>query len=392
MPLQILSPDPAIHRLSVAQLVNMQWERLAARLRDPHHDWPASRIGVIEDRIVTLWAVFDLTIRIGVARVRSAGVDCVVTDPAYRRRGYMTMTAQAAMTAMPSNGYALSLLNGIPGFYERFGYVNVWPQRHYVVETVHLPAERPPYALDEFAPAHRDELAALYNAENEDNAGTAVRPTYRTFKYPGLYSGYLWQDGDGKPLGYVVADHEPANEKRTVFTCVDMAGEPEQILRLTGLLARQKNYERVCFERLHPNSRLARHLRRRTCLVETRYAASGDFMAAVVDLSALLTQLAPELSRRLAASPLAGWSGELKLSLANQTSVLSIGASRVSVRPSCVTPHEARGDTAMARLIMGADSPEDLVETAEIKTSGDALALLHVLFPARQLQIASVDL
>lgn len=388
----ISTPDPKEHRIKISDLINSQWHRMAGRTRDPNHQWTVSRMGVADDKIVTFWGVWDITLRIGTAQVKTGGVDAVVTHADYRRRGYMRQTADAAIASMRENGYVLSLLNGIDDFYEMFGYAPAWPKHCITVSVDELPAERPPYLLDEFVPSFREDLAALYNAESALLTGTAIRPTYRTFKWPGQYTGYLWNDDNGTPLGYIIGDYEPADEENTTFTCVDAAGDPEQIMRLLGVITRSRGYKEVAFDRLHPRSRLARYLRRRNCTVESVYRSSGNCMAAVIDFNGLMTQLAPELTRRLAQSPMSDWAGHMHLRYNDSRITLAVKNGEVRVGEYEETPHGISGGRELVQLFLGRDDPMEIVEAADIELSGDAERLIQVLFPAQDPQIAAVDL
>ena len=49
-----------------------------------HLDWDISRIGLIGGRIVIYWGVYDLQMRIGTARVRTAGINLPITYPGQR--------------------------------------------------------------------------------------------------------------------------------------------------------------------------------------------------------------------------------------------------------------------------------------------------------------------
>jgi len=66
-----------------------------------------------------------------------------------------------------------------------------------------LPDEEPGVELQPFTLEYSEELAALYNRENEGVTGSAVRPTYRQGKAPGTDRGWYWIDADGCIAGFV---------------------------------------------------------------------------------------------------------------------------------------------------------------------------------------------
>jgi predicted acetyltransferase len=390
--LHICSPDPKIHRLEISTLINHQWDRMASRIRDPNHQWEISRMGTVDETIVSFWGVWDITLRIGLAQIPTGGVDAVVTHPDYRLRGYMRQIGKAILASMRERGYALSILNGTDDFFEKFGYVSAWPRQHYILPVDQLPSKRPSYILEEFVPTFREDLVDLYNVENTMLTGTAIRPTFRTFKWPGEYTGYLWKDNTGHTLGYLIGSYQPADETQTSFMCVDAAGDPEQIMMLLGILTRQKGYKDVVFDRWPYRSRLARYLRHQNCTMKTAYKSSGDCMVAIMNFGALMTQLTDELTRRLVHSHLADWSGDLLIQYNHDRVLLMIHNGEVKVGPEGDSAHRIKGGDKITQLIVGKEDPMEIVEQGEIEITGDARLLIKVLFPPQHPQIAAVDL
>ncbi len=357
---------------------------------ESHCDWNTSRIGLIDDMIVTTWGVFEITLRIGISRLKVAGVDCVHTRPGYRKLGLMGKTAASSLEAKYSNGYDLSLLNGIENFYEKYCYVPAWPQYEFYIKVQELPHRRQCLRLDEFVPAHREDLAQIYNRQNGELTGTAVRPTYRGFKWPGEYQGYLWMGSQGNPAGYVIGRF-----KCLTTTCteiVDAAGKPEQILLALATLAEMHKFELVFFLRLPFNSSLARTLRSLNSHVTVIYKKTGGCMVRIVNLKSLLEKLSPELSRRIGHSHLSRWIGDLSISNGHEEVTLSINRSRVSLRWPRESRHSIQGGGEIAQLIVGTESAETILKASGSRLTGDANELANVLFPAQQPQISAVDL
>ena len=59
-----------------------------------HYDWNASQIGMIKDRIVTHFGIWNYQSRIGNDSVKTGGIGVVCTDMRYRKRGYMAATTR----------------------------------------------------------------------------------------------------------------------------------------------------------------------------------------------------------------------------------------------------------------------------------------------------------
>ena len=197
------APDPQQHATALFALLDSEWpgsgdEARNGRVLHSHYDWQASRIGMLGDQLVTHYGVYDIQMRIGMASLRTAGVNLVVTQPQQRGRGLMTATAQASLAAMHTAGYDLSLVcNATEGFYGRLGYLFAWPEHDFLIDVAHLPSEASDVALVAVQPSQRADFAALYNRDHAQITGTAVRPTFARGKHPGNRRGVCWHDQQG---------------------------------------------------------------------------------------------------------------------------------------------------------------------------------------------------
>lgn len=391
----IVAPGKRKHAEQIFDLVALQWRddlkqhAREGRINHSHYDWRTSRVAIAEGRVVAHFGVYNLTMRIGTARVATAGVNLVVTDPDFRKRGLMPSTIRASLEAMRKNGYALSIVcNAIANYYPRFGYVSAWPECDVEVRTRDLPHDPPGFRLHKFTPRHRPELARLYNAENSTLTGTVMRPTFLRTKEPGDLYGYTW-GVEGVIQGYVMYDI--TSNGRAVWH-YDSAGDPGERLKVLSLIARREGCEEVRFSRLHPDSTLARKIRTFNSTTEETYRPTGGWMVRIINLRSLFVKLVGELSRRLECSHLARWSGDLLISTDNEQVRLSIDRSRVDILPTGEAEHAIRGGEAIARLVLGSGEPDELVQAHNMELTGDALQLAHVLFPAQHPQMGNADL
>lgn len=393
--LTVVAPDPTRHAEAIYGLIDLEWPGTGEHCREgriahSHYDWGASRIGVLGGEVVTHFGVYELVLRVGVARVRTGGVNLVLTHPEHRGRGLMTETTRAALRAMREGSYHISVLcNATEGYYGRFGYVPVWPETRYTARVEDLPAGLPEVRARPFEPGHREDLAALYNRLNETLTGTAVRPTYRRTKEPGGLRGSLWSGPDGEVGGYVVYDLAP---EAGLLWLDDSAGGVEERLRVLRVLAGEHGCERLVLSRIPREDPLCRELRALGCTVEERYSGTGGWMARVLDLGSLLRALAPELERRLSRSSLAGWHGELALATEDEEAVLGIEGGRVRVLGGGSGRHSVRGGTALVRLLLGSSSVRETVEGWRVELRGDASQLVEALFPAQHPALSNADL
>ena len=387
--LAIIAPSKRKHAEAIYDLTGKSFSRerylrwletcRKAYIGRSHYDWGASRIGLVGERIVTHWGVWDYQMRIGSARVRVGGIGAVTTHGEFRKRGLMAKTAQISLSAMRQAGYDMSVLFGIKEFYHRVGYVLAWPETSYVVSTSKLPAEPAGVTVRRFALRARPDIDAIYNRANAALTGTAVRPTFLR-KHVEHWQGYLWKDKRGRARGYLIV-----GERHRKFRHIESGGKPEVVLRVLGRLARRRGAAEVHLSSIHYDSELARWLRSGDCRLEMTFQNSGGPMVRMVNLRSTLAKMAGELSQRLKHSQLASWRGELLIADPRDRVTLEINRSHVRVidpiRRGRRPKHVIRGGDEIAQLLIGTNPPAEVVEAGRIRLSGQARSLIGALFP-----------
>ena len=347
------------------------------------YDWEASRIGVVDGEIATHFGVWDYRMRIGGSLVRLAAIGAVATHEPHRKKGLMDRTARDCVDAMSEAGYDMSLLFGIPGFYQRFGYVCAFSQIRTTLKTKEVKAldRAVPYEAVE-GPAGdlvSGELAKLSNRDNEGVTGTFLRPTYRTNRMPEKFTVYRFAGG------YVVGGADGST-----WQVADCAGDPETVVEVARLRATAEVCPEIDFVFLPPRSRLGEHLQTLTHRrIANRHAEGGPMMK-IVNLRRAFEKIAPELGRRLGASPLRSYRGRLAVEGDAQRIVLGIDDGRVEVAADAGDGARMRPDgtvaagAGLARLVIGDGDPMRVCRQSGIGLSGDARDLLPVLFPDQE--------
>lgn len=396
--MKILAPDPKLHREELFDLASKVFPHpnyfaFQGYLRNGYvdgsrYDWKASRIGILDGRIVTHFGVWDYQMRVGRSRLRTAGVGLVATHGEYRNRGLMARTVAGAIPAMREAGYDLSVLFGIGNFYHRFGYTRAWSLPHYFLEAKELPQDGPRGKVFDLPCEPTPALDRLYNRCFATTTGTAVRPFYRTR----TFGGYLrrkcrgWGPSRKRLSGYVLYEIEASRLK-----CVEAVGDPEATLRVLGRLARESACSEVQFITLPYNSALARRLRRGNSRFELHHRRSGEAMARTIDLARTLENLSGELTRRLGTSPMAAWSGELLVANREESALLSVRQGRIGVNAGGRSRHAICGGDEITQLLLGTDDPQEIATEFQMRLSGDVKKLLPVLFPNHHPVLHSAD-
>ena len=394
----VIAPDKRQHHDAIVDLISKVFSQegyftfrgfcTGVYIDHSHYDWNASRIGVIDQQVVTHYGVWNYEMRIGAAHVQTGGIGVVATHGDYRKRGLMAQTVHASLAAMRARGYDMTVLFGIDNFYHKFGYVRGWPETVYQVNVADLPAAVPTVRARKSTPRSRSDLDARYNREYAATTGTAVRPTYQRYGFfcHTALQGYQWSDADGRLDGYVLFFH-----KGSYLSCIEAAGEVEQILRILAQQARRQGCQQVEFRTIPEQSALCKRLRQGNCRQISDYRRCGAAMISLLNLPAAMQKLAGELSRRLQASPLADWRGDLLIANEQDTVTLAIAHGQIAVTTPRETPHAIRGGHDIARLLLGTDAPESIANEAGITLLGDAFHLLGALFPQQYPTLSFYD-
>lgn len=349
---------------------------------DPEcYDAAVSRVGEIDGELVTHCGIWREELRTGTGSLRVAGVGAVATAAHYRRQGHMAATAHAAMAAVAAADYDAALLFGIDRFYERFGFGPAWPRTDWQIETGELPQWAAPAGLALGDPAESPADARRVNRTLAGLAGTAVRPTFRRYRF-GPVERWRWGP-PARPRGHVVTV-----VRSGALWVHDQAGPPAEVLAAIAHLARAKEQARIRLHGLHVRSALAARLRATTAELTLGYAASGGAMLALVSVERVAQRLAGEWEGRLADSALAGWSGRLRLTDGRTAAWLAIDAGRIAVEAAEGRRSSRRGANAiegpaLGRAVFGALPVAELVATGQLRCRGDGWRLAEVLFPPR---------
>jgi predicted N-acetyltransferase YhbS len=394
--MEIIAPDTHKHGDEIVDLISKVFsgginyfafrDTWGNRIYHGNYDWETSRIGIIDGKIITHWGVWGHEMRIGSSIVRVGGIGVVATDFDFRKKGLMAKTANASIEAMRPAGYDMTILFGIDDFYHKFGYTRAWAETSYIVKTSDLPKEKPILPIHKFPVKQRDDLNELYNHENANFTGTAVKPTYIRNPFLPKTEGYLWKNKQGKPSGYVITWEWDGR-----IYINEPVGDVEQILRCVGMVVRKREYKEARFVGMHYDSGLCKTLRRRTCRAETSYKKCGEAMIRTLNLESTLRKISGELSNRLKNSCCADWNGVLLISDSREKACLKIVRDKVSVISQIETKHSIRGGDEIAQLLIGTDESEEVIEAGKIKLTGDAKSLMKILFPNQHPNLGAWD-
>ena len=256
--------------------------------------------------------VVDRVVRVGGAALRMGGISGVTTHSAHRRRGYMRALMEDCLAYMERQGYDISLLDGIPDFYHRFGYVPVMPKYTLRIPAAEAEKLAQPLRVRRYKRSDLPALMALYRADNDRRTGTVVRTeAYWRWRLKRLRHCQVAVDEQGAVRGYVWLAEPPS------FRVIEAAGDgPGVVESLLRFLARRAKAGYAAEIPLglppdHPFARRALAL----CGGEAtmRVSRNGGWMGRFIGLRGSFERLAGELGERLRRSAFKDWRGTLRL-------------------------------------------------------------------------------
>ena len=355
----------------------------------------ARHVLYLDGRDVSRQSTMSYTVRIGAAAYRMAGVAGVGTEPEFRRRGYARRVLDHSLQWMNARGYDISMLFGIPDFYNKAGYVTSVPETGLTITIGHAAAVARKCDVRAYKAADLPEMKKLHRAINKLLASPADRDAaaWGRLMQP-VAKNTIVTLAAGKPTGYAIigggnwfADMTVRNNDKLLvvpeIVCNDPASADSLLHYLGGRARREGKPEIMC---LAPPVGVFSD----TCFERggRRYAyinPNGGGMARIINLKHFCHRLTRELRFRLQASPLAGAS--ICVHLATELGGIIIAADSGLVSADAA-PLPARGAVRMpqgvlTRLLFGYDDPEQTLARAGIRMKEPQRQLLCTLFPRR---------
>lgn len=375
----------------------LSWQRWVET--EPSYRCEQVRCAFHDDRVVATCMAYSRVMRMGRARLPVACIGAVATDADYRRQGIASALMCDAIAYARGRKDALLLLDGIPGFYRRFGYANVFdPVWHAIEQKEALALEPSPYTVRRVEPGDYPALLGLYERHHSTRPGGFVRALERwerdlaitppdrrppvVVDASGRLRGYLTFDWEhhGSRASEVVAEDWPAVVALLQWHARMLDGEPEPPDRLQWPLPE----DGVTFQLLADRLTLKTHAVRRPY---AGWQARPAF--APVLLAALLPLWGDRWGRT--AVPYTGLLG-IRIE-GDEGASLVLRLERGRLRQAEGEPAEwlALSADAFTQLICGYRTLEWILARRGETFSEGVLAALRVLFPHEPIWIPGSD-
>ena len=345
-------------------------------------------------QIVSAFALIPWTLTLEGVQLKAAEMGIVGTLEQHRGQGLMRRLSAEFDQVLDEEGFHLAMIQGIPGFYQQFGFHYALPLENHINMPLHAIAEKKEDEPESytFRPAETGDIPALMQEDE----------TYRA-----SFSVASWRDEEN---WHYLLTHSPATNYGSEFWLMEQTGGGERFyFRIprdgfgTGLIVSEISdaihFEatgdllRFCkskaLERDKPYVRLNLHNESGPGRMAIHLGAEAGrpyaWQIKIPDVVSYLRHIGPVLQQRLRASASAGYSGTLRVNMyRSKVDLVWEGGSLIGVRDG-----EGECDDAFAvpedlfpPLCLGHRSWRELQHIRpDVGASGQGALLLDALFP-----------
>lgn len=357
----------------------------------------------------------------GESTLSASEIGVVGTLEGYRNRGYATALLNRALERMAERGDAVSIIFGIPNFYERWGYeyavglyltsyessidtesalkAGGWNLSHghqrRMASWLGIRGKQVtvrPFALDDLpavAALYQQSAACGHSVIARDEATWRWQINYMTDIGRHDNGSFLVAEYEGAILAYMrLVSSAPVNwfrEDAARFSIIEFAGidadATEALLAQAGSMACDYGAERIGLF-IHPACQLVEHA---TARGATMRSFTGAGFLRLNDLARTLEGMADTLQRRLGASRFAGYPIRLRLMTEEDSAEINFGEPGRKV----AEVELAAPATDLIRLLSGWFGLDNLPSGSYALRHQD---VLRALFPKGNPKIAIADL
>ncbi len=373
------------------------------------------------------YRIYERLLGVGVARLATGCVGGVYTRARARNQGIATALMQDALVYAQAHNYPLLLLDGIPKFYHRYGYCDVYDlSTHELDRQAILALPQSFYTVRQATLDDASSLLALYKDQFSPYIGSFERSIEWEIHWirhiePGKLllavdsadrvHGYLClavQQGQGSFL--LAARQGPVAPIRTQLweLVVDDWSAAVALLQFHMHLAEVQAAAAEVLYSVPPTSPVSQWMAENLEVTDistwdaptfgwsvreqTFRHRNAGWMARLVNLPALTRAMLPEWQARWQRS-LARWSGDVSLRVGQEAFTLRIAGTQLSLLDVPSAREEALSLTpqAFVQALFGYVSIANVLQQEGQRLPGALVTVLTILFPAGQTWIPASD-
>jgi predicted N-acetyltransferase YhbS len=358
--------------------------------------------------------VFERELHIGGANVLVGCIGGVFTRPEYRQLRLATLLMQDTIQFACARNYAMLLLDGIPKFYYRYGYTDIFDvSLQNIVRDALLALPASSYTVRPATVEDAERLLALYNRQYGAYTGSfarsvAVQRHYLQYRFGTQNPWWLAIDADNQPRGYLVLDPSPEQRAMALELAVDdweatvallqhharLVDGPDAPDALRYFLPGDAPVVEWLVDHLDvPDTAEPQHPQQRWSVLDQTYRYRySAWMARIVHLPSLAQAMLPAWQTRWRRS-LAHWAGDIVLAIGEETFALRIEGRNLrlleqadgSARTISMTPQ------AFVQVLSGYRSIARVVQQSGQSLDDELRTVLTILFPTGDVWIARSD-
>lgn len=364
-----------------------QWQPLAAASiwRPPVSDPGLTRVAIADGRVVSVAVLGRRHLRFGPCLIPAMTIGPVATHPDYEGQGFGTAVMGDVAAFMARCRAHLGYIQGIPGFYSRFGYYSYLAKSKIVVQRAAMEPFLGRGVLRRMKPEDLPDVRRIYNHATSRRTCAARRDAAtwtwltRSRRNALFFEPRVIQDREGITAGYVTFDPVDPFHVREVVVRQD----PVACAAALGAICRaaaRKHAQEVELK-LPWDGALMTFCRQRVGGVFHAYCnPTGGSLMRIVDFPRLMKSLEPLLSERIRAAD-RRFSGRMRLVAGTESVGLRLDKGTVSTGRANGGPALVVPERWLPGLLTGYCTPDDLRLTEGVAVPPTLRSLLSVLFP-----------
>jgi predicted N-acetyltransferase YhbS len=349
-----------------------------------------TRIAVHDGTVVAALRLISDTICIGEARLRMGGVGWVTTAQHHRRKDVATRLIEDTITYMRQQNYHVSMLFGIPDYYQRFGYTTVLPEHSIAIDTTEAASFESPFTLRAAKPGDISVMQRMHTAHQVQVSCSILRTTaHLKNKWERWKGWHVLADEQGRVIACL---HARPGGKKMLVTDVGVAqfGLCPAVLGGAGKLAEQEGLGTIVFY-LPPPHPIARYLSQFRSTHSTEYSRDAGGMMRFVNIGETLESMIPEWENILGATPHTARRAECTVVVGEECYRIRNHHGAVDVSPQSGRNKVTFSETELLHVLTGYGYVGDLLNGKATLLAPDARNLLATLFPKRCTYVCPFD-
>ena len=342
-----------------------------------------TRIALSKDEVVGALRISTDTVRIGEARLKMGGFSWVTTAPRHRHKGVCSALVQDTLAYLAQHGYHISMLFGIPNFYQRFGYVSALADYAIVLDAV----EASSTAIDGcrvrgVKPGDIPSIQKIHAADDAEIPCSLLRgAAHVTNKWDRFKNARVFTDPKGKVLAYVLAHREKDG------LAVEEVGAQSPdlypaLLAQCSAMAREEVTGRIRFL-VPPSHPFAHFLLQYDSTHETKVSRESGGMMTLVDVGEALENMIPEWENLLSRSAWRGERTEITLLVDNRPYRIRANRGAIDVAQAAGRNKFGLEAGELMQLMAGYSYVDGILYAERRLLTVEAKELLTTLFPKR---------